>query len=52
MFIDRTAFGSQSAQGQRRDSCLDCPDCKGTCLELLQLEVWPDILVNRRGTGR
>ncbi len=46
MFIDRKALESETSKpdAQLRENCKGCEDCKGTCLDLTQLRLVPELL--------
>ncbi len=50
MFIDRKALVPETAMpvAEMRKNCLGCSDCKGACLELIQMRYLPEILAECR----
>jgi hypothetical protein len=50
MFMDcKTVIPISSFPSDKlRENCLGCKDCKGACLELLNIQFLPEILTNRR----
>lgn len=50
MVINRLANAPEPAGAiaQRRDACLGCLDCQGTCIEMMQMLLLPEILRRRR----
>ncbi len=50
MFIDRKALVPESAMpvAELRKNCMGFSDCKGACLELIQMRYLPEILAERR----
>lgn len=47
MTTDRPAH--PPAPGPRPAGCLDCPDCRGTCWEVVALRLVPDCILHRHG---
>ncbi|QXT38224.1 hypothetical protein [Gymnodinialimonas ceratoperidinii] len=54
MVISRQATAPISAPAiaRLRESCMGCTDCKGTCTELMQMFLLPEILLRRRREGQ
>ena len=50
MFIDRKALvpGVSLSVAQLRENCMGCEDCVGACIELIQMQILPEILAERR----
>jgi len=50
MFIDRKALVPETSMpvAELRANCMGCEDCKGACLELIQMRILPEILTERR----
>ena len=46
MFMDQTTLvpDTSISVSRLRDECLGCKDCKGACLEYLQMHLMPEIL--------
>lgn len=47
MFIDRNGFNTENATNlaKLKETCLGCKDCKGGCLELLEMTQLPNIVL-------
>lgn len=50
MFMDRKTIVPIASipSDKLRENCLGCEDCKGACLELLNIQFLPEILTDRR----
>ncbi|UWQ97302.1 hypothetical protein K3728_08850 [Rhodobacteraceae bacterium M385] len=50
MVIKRLANAPEAAGATaiQRDACLGCADCQGTCMEMMQMALLPEILRRRR----
>lgn len=50
MFIDRKALVPETSMSvaKLRENCMGCEDCRGACMERIQLRILPDILAGRR----
>jgi polyferredoxin len=54
MLINRQATAPHSARAiaRLRETCMGCADCKGTCAEVMQMFLLPEILLRRRREGQ